>query len=87
MLRIHQAVLNEDSDHSLLSDFQLREHIHSMDTRHKIHGGKQLLQPTEDHDIKLHLAQAMMIFNSRRPTEQEVIEHTGKEINLTSNEI
>ena len=43
MLRIHQAVWNEDSQHTLLSDYQLREHIHGMDTVHVKYGGKQIL--------------------------------------------
>ena len=87
MLRIHQTVWNKDSEHTLLSDYQLREYIHSMDTVHVKHGGKQILQPTEDHNIKLHRAKAMMIFNSRTPTEQETINYTGKEIDLTSDDI
>ena len=71
LLRIHEAVYNGDTPHSLLSDFQLRERVRKLDVVWKKHGGKQSLMLSENLIIELKLKKAMMTFESRLPTDQE----------------
>jgi hypothetical protein len=67
LLVIHEAIHNESSSHSLLSEFQLREHGILIDSTCHRHGGTQRLTITDNnhHDdvtIPLELAGCMVHF-------------------------
>ena len=76
LLEIHEAVLNSESQHSLLSDFQLRERVHELDVVSKRHGGKQTLtleqSPEQHFIIDLVLKQALFTFKIRIQTDEEL---------------
>ena len=72
LLKCNQAVHNKDAEHTLLSDFQIREKTHSLDLVAKRHGGKQQFMPNKNEVINLHLKQALMTFDHRKPTKQEL---------------
>jgi len=72
LIRIHEAVMNDASHHSLLSEFQVRECVYNLDSVWKKHGGSQTLSIKEDVIIPLQLKNCMMIFNHRNPSEEEI---------------
>ena len=71
LVRVHKAVNNESSPHSLLSDFQVRDCVEKLCMVSKGHGGDQILKPTADTSIPLHMLECMMTFNVRPPTPSE----------------
>jgi len=72
IIRIHEAVMNDKANHSLLSEFQVRECVYNLNSVWKKHGGSQTLSIKEDIIIPLQLKNCMMIFHHREPTEKEI---------------
>ena len=72
LIRIHEAVMNDASHHSLLSEFQVRECVYNLDSVWKKHGGSQTLSIKEDVIIPLQLKNCIMTFNHREPTEEAI---------------
>jgi hypothetical protein len=73
---IHEAIYNDTSNHSLLSEFQLREHGILIDSTCHLHGGTQKLTITDSnhHDditIPLDLSACMVNFKHRFPTKED----------------
>ena len=75
LVGVHEGVFNESAPHSLLSDFQLRECVESLDAISKRHDGKQTLKPSEEITIPLRMTECMMTFQNRQPTEKEINTH------------
>ena len=72
LIRIHEAVMNDKANYSLLSEFQVRECVYNLNSVWKKHGGSQTLSITEDVITPLQLKNCMMTFNHREPTEEEI---------------
>ena len=68
-LVIHEAIYNPTADHSLLSDFQLREYGTQIDALAARHGGKQQIQLRDGTIIPLTLKGCMIHFQQRSLTE------------------
>jgi hypothetical protein len=78
LLVIHEAIHNDTSNHSLLSEFQLRDHGILIDSTCLRHGGTQRLTITDSnhHDdvtISLELAVCMVHFNHRLPAKEDMM--------------
>jgi hypothetical protein len=78
LLIIHEAIYNDTSNHSLLSEFQLREHGKLINSTCHRHGGTQKMIITESHHhdditIPLELAGCMIHFKHRLPTKEEIM--------------
>jgi hypothetical protein len=76
LLVIHEAMYNDTSNHSLLSELQFREHGILIDSTCHRHGGIQKLTITDgnhhnDITIPLELAGCMVHFKHRLPTKEE----------------
>jgi len=76
LLVINEAIYNESSNHSLLSEFQLREFGVIIDSICLRHGGTQQMKITSDTDqddiiIPLDLAGCMVYFKHRLPTKDD----------------
>jgi hypothetical protein len=77
-LIIHEAIQNDTSSHSLLSEFQFREYKILIDSTCHRHGGTQKMAKidTNHHDditIPLELAGCMIHFKPRLPTKEEIM--------------
>jgi hypothetical protein len=77
LLVIHEAIHNDTSNHSLLSEFQLREHGILIDSTCHRHGGTQRLTINDDnqHDdvtISLELAGCKVHFKHCLPTKEDM---------------
>jgi hypothetical protein len=78
LLVIHESIHNDTSNHSLFSEFQLREHGILIDSTCHIHGSTQRLTITDSnhHDditIPLELAGCMVHFKHRLPTKEDIM--------------
>jgi hypothetical protein len=78
LLVFHEAIHNVTSNHSLLSEFQLREHGILIDSTCHKHGGTQKLTITDNnhHDdvtIPLELAGCVVHFKHRLPTMEDMM--------------
>ena len=71
LLKINEAVYNKSAEHSLLSDFQLREMVKSLNAVSKRHGGSQELEINDKVRIPLTMKHCMLTFNIRPPTSDE----------------
>ena len=82
LLRISEASLNPNSDHSLLSEFQLQEKGCKIDSKAKRHGGKQDFWPTGEDDVKIPLTvkSALLHFKHRYPIIEEMANITPIDI-------
>jgi hypothetical protein len=79
-LVIHEAIHNDTSNHSLLSEFQLREHGIVIDSTCHRHGGTQKMTITDTdsnhHDditIPLELAGFIVHFKHRLPAKGDIV--------------
>ena len=74
LLRVNEAVYNESAQHSLLSDYQLRERerVPKLDCVSLRHGGKQEITLSEDVKIPLNIKNCMVNFKHRLPTNKEL---------------
>ena len=75
LLVMHECINNETSNHSLLSEFQLREFGIINDSTCHIHGGTQhmvIKDGSESISVPLVLAGCMVHFKHRIPTSEEV---------------
>jgi hypothetical protein len=86
LLVIHESIDNETSNHSLLSEFQLREFGVIIDSKCHRHGGTQQIVIKDDNHsdplvIPLDLAGCMVHFRHRLPTSEEIA--SLKQYNLT----
>ena len=72
LIRTHETVYNESSEHTLLSDHQLRKCVHKLDCVPKQFGGDQIMMVTEDLGIPLTLQKCMMTFEHSLPTKWEM---------------
>jgi len=73
-LVIHEAIYNPTADHSLLSDFQLREYGTKIDAVATRHGGKQQMQLRDGTIIPLDLKGCLVNFQHRALNDAEVSE-------------
>jgi hypothetical protein len=81
LLRVAEAIYNSSSDHSLLSEFQIRDHGITADTIAHKHGGRQCLgiPATSDSSglisveyVSLILSRCLCHFGNRVPTTREL---------------
>ena len=75
LLLVHECIYNETSNHSLLSDFQLREFEIIIDSTCHRHGGTQQMVIQGDSEslkVSLELERCMIHFKHRIPTSEEV---------------
>jgi hypothetical protein len=75
LLIVHEAIYNDTTNHSLLSEFQLRNFGVKIDSICHTHGGtkKKMIQDTGSSlVINLELAGCMIHFKHRLPTTEEV---------------
>ena len=75
LLVVHECINNETSNHSLLSEFQLRELGIIIDSTCHRHGGTQQMviqDGSESLTVTLELAGCMVHFKHRIPTSEEV---------------
>ena len=75
LLVVHEWIYNETSNHSLLSEFQLREFGIIIDSTCHRHGGTQQMgikDGSESLTVPLELEGYMVHFNHRIPTSEEV---------------
>lgn len=63
----NEVIYNSNANHSLLSEFQLREHGVTLDTVPNRHGGKQAMT-LENVAVPLSMKDCMMYFTHRHPT-------------------
>ena len=71
LLQVNEAVYNEDADHSLLSEYQMRDFGTIVESTPNKHGGKQQLS-VGDLEIKLGLNNCLVHFIHRTPTDHEL---------------
>ena len=75
LLVVHECIYNETSNHSLLSEFQLREFGIMIDSTCHRHGGTQQMviqDGSESRTIPLELAGFMVHFKQRIPSSERV---------------
>ena len=81
LLRVAEAIYNSSSDHSLLSEFQIRDHGITADTIARKHGGRQCLGISTTSDssglisveyVPLILSRCLCHFGNRVPTTREL---------------
>ena len=82
LIRVHEGIHNPDSENTLLSTIQLRDHCLEVNDIPRIQGGKQCIQPDDNHTIPLQLHNAMITFRFRVPTDDEIA--FGNIIDITS---
>ena len=82
LLRISEAAYNPNSQHSLLSEFQLQEKGCKIDSKARSHGGLQCFWPSGSDKpmIPLTLGGALIHFKHRYPTSDEVVNCTPIDI-------
>ena len=76
LLRVSEVIHNPTADHSLLSEFQLREYGTTVNSTPKRHGGEQKIvvhnADGDDVDVPLTLSQCLLHFKHRCPTPEEL---------------
>jgi hypothetical protein len=75
LLIVHEAIYNDTANHSLLSEFQLRDFNVKIDSICHKHGGiqKMVIQDVDSLlEVSLNLAGYMISFKHRLPTTEEV---------------
>ena len=89
LLQANESIGNMFSDHTLLSEFQMREFGVDVDSKSKRHGGKQRFQVPnsggDDAIIPLCLTRALLHMKHREPTDEELA--TLKPIHITQGEV
>ena len=79
LLQINEAVYNPTADHSLLSEFQIREHRIEVDSVPRRHGGKQMMK-ANDREIWFGVMDCLVHFKIRTPTNEELEQLTPIQI-------
>ena len=78
LLRVSEAIHNPSEEHSLLSEFQMREFGTIVDSIARRHGGKQQISVSDSDgqtiDVPLALSQCLLHFKHRVPTKHEMAE-------------
>ena len=72
LIRVNEAVYNESAQHSLLSDYQLREKVPKLDCVSLRHGGRQEMTLSDEVKIPLNIKNCMVNFKHRVPTSEEL---------------
>ena len=89
LLQANESIGNLSSDHTLLSEFQMREFGVGVDSKAKRHGGTQRFQVPnsggDDSIIPLCLTRALLHMKHREPTEEELT--TLKPIPITQGDV
>ena len=78
-LRVNEAIYNLDSEHTLLSVFQIRQFKIELDMTPKMHGVTQKMIVEDGVEIPLMLKQCMIYFPHRELDEQEMQEMQNDE--------
>ena len=71
LLQVNEAVHNPTSEHSLLSEFQMREYGTKIDSVPRRHGGSARMELGED-VVNFGLVDCLNYFKARVPTDQEL---------------
>ena len=71
LLQVNEAVYNPTSEHSLLSEFQMREYGTTIDSVPRRHGGKARME-FGDEIVNFGLVDCLNYFKARVPTDQEL---------------
>ena len=71
LLQVNEAVYNPASEHSLLSEFQIREYGTKIDSIPRRHGGKARME-LGDEVVNFGLVDCLNYFKARVPTDQEL---------------
>jgi hypothetical protein len=78
LLQVHEGVHNKGSKHTLISEFQVRNHGCILDSVAKQHRastttkGTQSFMPNDETIVPLNIQQCLMTFQHRMPTEAEL---------------
>ena len=83
ILQVDEAIYDKDLNHTILSEFQMREAGVTVDSTAKRHGGNQTItirQNEEDIEIPLTLSCALMYLTLRRPTQEEIRQVEAQEL-------
>jgi hypothetical protein len=78
LIVVHEAIYNDTSSHSLLSEFQLRDFGVKIDSICYKHGGTQKMEIQDagsSHVVPLELVGCMIHFKHRLPTTEEINSH------------
>ena len=82
LLQANEAIFNEGSPFSLLSDCQVSECVDKLDAKARKHGGEQAMWVNKEVKIPLTVKECLMTMTNQEPTEEELRDITPLIISL-----